>query len=84
MREQLQGLLQVTSQNKDDKETEENLKAAEAEKQALEEEQAIMRKEFERWQEQYQAEHGKKPTEENRLAALVVVFHLVCSSSIFC
>ena len=51
----------------DDKETEEKLKAAEAEKQALVNEQNKMKEEFEKWKEQYRQEHeGEEPSEENR------------------
>lgn len=67
MREQLRGLLEATAQNKDDNETEEKLKAAEAEKMALEEQQIKMKQEVERWQEQYEADHdGQQPSEDDR------------------
>ena len=61
----------------DDTETEEKLKAAEAEKQALVDEQNRMKEEFEKWKEQYQEEHeGEEPTEENT--------YVVCTTLWFC
>lgn len=85
LREQLQGLLVVTASagQVDDNETEEKLKAAEAEKQALVDEQNKMKEEFEKWKEQYRQEHeGEEPSEDDRLvlvdvttAILFVIFH---------
>ncbi|KAM7449659.1 hypothetical protein ABFA07_002571 [Porites harrisoni] len=69
LREQLQGLLVVTASagQVDDNETEEKLKAAEAEKQALVDEQNKMKEEFEKWKEQYRQEHeGEEPSEDDR------------------
>ena len=69
LREQLQGLLAVAAAagQVDNQENEEKLKAAEAEKQALVDEQNKMKEEFEKWKEQYQQEHeGEEPTEDDR------------------
>lgn len=74
LREQLQGLLAATAAagQVDDKETEEKLKAAEAEKQALVDEQNKMKEEFEKWKEQYRQDHeGEEPSEEDRFVMLV-------------
>ena len=68
LREQLQGLLAVTTTVQgDNKETEEKLKAAEAEKQSLLDEQNRMKEEFEKWKEQFKQEHdGEEPSEDDR------------------
>ena len=56
----------------DDKETEEKLKAAEVEKQALVDEQNKMKEEFEKWKEQYRQDHeGEEPTEDDRCVMLI-------------
>ena len=67
LREQLQTLLLTAATVQDDTETEEKLKSAEAEKQALVEQQAKMKEEFEKWKEQFKEEHeGEEPTEDDR------------------
>ena len=74
LREQLQGLLAATAAagQVDDKETEEKLKAAEVEKQALMDEQNKMKEEFEKWKEQYRQDHeGEEPTEDDRFVMTV-------------
>lgn len=59
----------------DDTETEEKLKAAEAEKQALVDEQNRVKEEFEKWKEQYRQENeGEEPTEENRCVVCINYF----------
>lgn len=80
LRQQLQGLLVVTASagQVDDNETEEKLKAAEAEKQALVDEQNKMKEEFEKWKEQYRQEHeGEEPSEDDRLV-LIDVTTAIC------
>ena len=60
-------MVTATAGKVDDTETEEKLKAAEAEKQALVDEQNRVKEEFEKWKEQYRQENeGEEPTEENR------------------
>lgn len=69
LREQLQGLLVATAAagQIDNNETDEKLKAAEAEKQSLVDEQNRMKQEIEKWKEQYRQEHeGEEPTNDDR------------------
>lgn len=83
LREQLQGLLVATAAvgQVDNNETEEKLKAAQEEKQALVDEQNKMKEEFEKWKEQYRQEHeGEEPAEEDRFVFCInsYLYSLVC------
>lgn len=66
LHEQLKGLLEVTAKHNDDNDTEEKLKAAEAERLALEEQQNKMKEEFERLKEQYKSEHNEQETDGDK------------------